>query len=122
MRNPGDFLVDQPGPIPWQLPEGGRGSFEAGDLFLGKGTNPLEVAPAPDIAGNGAGFPTREPGLHQLSRKSRTPIGGGGPLCLSLTRTLPSPSSNTIPTPDGTPGQMGQTMQVSSTVIPHFET
>jgi hypothetical protein len=46
MRNPGDFLVDQPGPIPWQLPDGGRGSFEAGDLFLGKGTNPLEVAVA----------------------------------------------------------------------------
>ncbi|MDF1596193.1 MAG: hypothetical protein P1T08_08855 [Acidimicrobiia bacterium] len=46
MRNTGSFLIDQPGPIPWQLPEVGRGSFQACDLFLGKGAHPLEVAVA----------------------------------------------------------------------------
>ncbi|MPZ53469.1 MAG: hypothetical protein GEU79_12180 [Acidimicrobiia bacterium] len=38
------FLSDQPGPIPWQIPDGGRGKFEPVNLFLGQGSNPLEVA------------------------------------------------------------------------------
>jgi hypothetical protein len=46
MRTADDFLDDHPGPIPWHLPDGGRGSFAARDLVLGKGTNALEVAVA----------------------------------------------------------------------------
>lgn len=41
-----EFLGDHEGPIPWQLPEGGRGAFEASNLFLGQGPNGLEVAVA----------------------------------------------------------------------------
>jgi hypothetical protein len=38
------FLAEQPGGRPWEIPDGGRPGFEAGDLFLGPGVNPLEVA------------------------------------------------------------------------------
>lgn len=41
-----EFLGDHEGPIPWQLPEGGRGTFETSNLFLGQGPNGLEVAVA----------------------------------------------------------------------------
>lgn len=46
MRRAADFLLEQPGPIPWQIPEGGRASFEPINLFLGQGANALEVAVA----------------------------------------------------------------------------
>jgi hypothetical protein len=40
------FLANRQGARPWQLPEGGRASFESESLFLGKGQHPLEVCVA----------------------------------------------------------------------------
>lgn len=40
------FLADRPGPIPWEIPGGGRARFRSSELFLGQGSNPLEVAVA----------------------------------------------------------------------------
>lgn len=46
LKRSDDFLVDQPGPIPWEIPDGGRGAFDPVNLFLGEGANALEVAVA----------------------------------------------------------------------------
>ncbi|MEX0755623.1 MAG: hypothetical protein WD556_10995 [Actinomycetota bacterium] len=40
------FLASRTGSRPWQLPEGGRATFETESLFLGRGQHPLEVCVA----------------------------------------------------------------------------
>jgi hypothetical protein len=45
MSDEPDFgLAIEDSPRPWQLPEGVSDKFEPGELYLGNGTNPLEVA------------------------------------------------------------------------------
>lgn len=44
LKTPDHFLAEHPEPRPWQLPDGGRGSFEPVHLFLGQGDHPLEIA------------------------------------------------------------------------------